>query len=232
MPPEALPPELWQLIITFLDDHCFVWSVLRQVSPFLTLVTEDVFARAVFRTCSLRFAGQTLRNLLPHDLQNPNIDHRKDILFLADSEMYWAIFTSLKPPTFRFQPSAFVPADTKARIVLKLCDHPTENEPAPITFEEQATRRVSSNRLAEIFFRPGPDADLKRCTLINEPHFVRFGNQLKSIRIPSLTIDVAAQEISLDWRQLCATFLRDEFICRSQANALGSWSLSLGRNNP
>ena len=64
MPPEALPPELWQLIIMFLDDHCFVWAVLRQVSPFFALVTEDVFARYIVQTCSLRFAGQTLRDLL------------------------------------------------------------------------------------------------------------------------------------------------------------------------
>lgn len=61
---ENLPPELWQLIIAFLDDHCFVWFVLRRVSQRLRLVTEDVFARYVFRTCSLRFAGYSAQNLL------------------------------------------------------------------------------------------------------------------------------------------------------------------------
>jgi hypothetical protein len=66
MPPEArLPPELWQLIIASLDDHCFVWFVLRRVSTFLRAVTEDlVFARYMLRTCSLRFAGEHAKNLL------------------------------------------------------------------------------------------------------------------------------------------------------------------------
>jgi hypothetical protein len=64
MPPEALPPELWQLIIATLDDHCFVWFVLRRASPYLRAVTEDVFARHMLRTCSLRFAGQHAKNLL------------------------------------------------------------------------------------------------------------------------------------------------------------------------
>jgi hypothetical protein len=64
MPPDSLPAELWHSIIMFLDDHCFAWFVLRQVCPFLACVTEDVFARYVSRTCSIRFAGQTSRNLL------------------------------------------------------------------------------------------------------------------------------------------------------------------------
>lgn len=64
MPPEHLPVEIWHLIITELDDLCFAWLVLRQVCPFLTAVTDDVFSRYV-RTCiSIRFAGQRLRNLL------------------------------------------------------------------------------------------------------------------------------------------------------------------------
>lgn len=62
--PAYLPPEIWQTIITAVDDHCFAWFVLRQVSPVLRSVTEDVFARYLLRTCSLRFAGQTLRDLL------------------------------------------------------------------------------------------------------------------------------------------------------------------------
>jgi|TARA_R110002003_G_scaffold1048_15_gene22270 hypothetical protein len=64
MPPEALPPELWHLIIELLDDHCFVWFVLRRVSPFFRLATEDVFARYFLRTCSLRFAGEPAKNFL------------------------------------------------------------------------------------------------------------------------------------------------------------------------
>lgn len=61
---QVLPPELWQLIIAFLDDHCFVWFVLRRVSLHLRLVTEDVFARYVIQTCSLRFVGESAKNLL------------------------------------------------------------------------------------------------------------------------------------------------------------------------
>lgn len=64
MSPDALPVEIWHIIIMYLDDHCFAWFVLRQTCPFLAYVTEDVFARYISRTCSLRFAGQTLRSLL------------------------------------------------------------------------------------------------------------------------------------------------------------------------
>lgn len=60
----SLPAEVWQLIIEALDDHCFVWFVLRRVSPFHKAVTEDVFARYVLHTCNIRFAGEMLRHLL------------------------------------------------------------------------------------------------------------------------------------------------------------------------
>jgi hypothetical protein len=63
-PPQALPPELWQKIIANLDDHCFVWFVLRRTSHFLKVVTEDVFARYVFRACSIRFAGVHAKKLV------------------------------------------------------------------------------------------------------------------------------------------------------------------------
>jgi hypothetical protein len=63
--PEArLPVELWQLIIADLDDHCFVWFVLRRTSHFFRLVTEDLFARYIFRTCIVRFAGEHAKKLL------------------------------------------------------------------------------------------------------------------------------------------------------------------------
>ena len=64
MSPEDLPVEIWHIIIMYIDDHCFAWFVLRQISPFLAHVAQDVFARIVSRTCSLRFAGQTLWSLL------------------------------------------------------------------------------------------------------------------------------------------------------------------------
>lgn len=63
-PPEALPPELWHLIITTLNDDCFAWIVLRHVSSYLRLVTEDVFARHILRSCSVRFAGSSAKKLL------------------------------------------------------------------------------------------------------------------------------------------------------------------------
>jgi hypothetical protein len=64
MPPQALPPELWQLIIANLDDHCFVWFVLRRTSHFLRAVTEDLFARYMLRTCVVCFAGEHAKKLL------------------------------------------------------------------------------------------------------------------------------------------------------------------------
>lgn len=161
----------------------------------------------------------------PHAWQTSNrADSQIATLFVPGSETYWARFV-------RFQPSFYVPANTKARLVLTLCNPPAQHLSVS-RHQKQATHPLSSNSVSEIFFRIGPDADAKRLCLINEPVFVRFNNQLKSIRIPSLMIDVAAQEISLDWRQLCTAFMYDEFKCRSEANSLGSWSFTLRRNNP
>jgi hypothetical protein len=128
----------------------------------------------------------------------------------------------VQPPTFRFQPSAFVPANTKARLILKLRDSPPSHETLSLHKSDAGTTD-SSSRLAEIFFRPGPQANTERARLIKEPHFMRFNDQLKSMRIPSGVINVDLQEISLDWRRLCANFMRDEFKCRYEANSSTSW---------
>ncbi|KAF1937257.1 hypothetical protein EJ02DRAFT_61339 [Clathrospora elynae] len=220
MPAEYLPPEIWHLIIMSLDDHCFAWLVLRQVSPYLAFVTEDVFARYVSRTCSIRFAGQTLRNLLPSDLQGDTGDHRSHLA--VPSPSFWATVSRLQPPTFRFQPSSFSPANTKARLVLKLCDPAIAYKTLPLN-DQHAGAAESSNRLAEVFFKSDTNADAERSRLIKEAHFVRFNDQLKSIRIPSAAIDVAAQELSLDWRRLCDVFLRNEFRCRYETRSSVIW---------
>ncbi|KAF2826383.1 hypothetical protein CC86DRAFT_28655 [Ophiobolus disseminans] len=218
MPPETLPPELWHLIIALLNDHCFAWHVLRRVSPYLRLVTEDVFARCFLRTCSLRFAGEPAQNLLPSDWQATAHDHHNLYRHLRQ---YTENAGVLQLPTFPFQPCAFVPSSTKAKVVFKLCEPASDPE-----FNSAHTFQLPSNaRLADIFFKPGAEADSNRTRLIDEAHFVRFNNQLKSIRTPSLMIDVPAREITLDWRQLCQDFLRDEYKCRS--NSLGSWSMRL-----
>lgn len=62
--PRTLPVELWQAVFVCLDDHCFAWFILRQVSHFLKAVIEDVFARRLLRNFRIGIAGQTLRNLL------------------------------------------------------------------------------------------------------------------------------------------------------------------------
>ncbi len=60
----ALPPEICQLIIVFLEDQCFAWRVFRRVSHYFCTLTEDVFARYFLSTCTVRFAGSTPRALL------------------------------------------------------------------------------------------------------------------------------------------------------------------------
>ncbi|KAF1835230.1 hypothetical protein BDW02DRAFT_296729 [Decorospora gaudefroyi] len=202
---EALPPEIWHSIIMCLDDRCFAWFVLRQVSPFMASVTEDVFARYVSRTCSVRFAGTSAENLILPDE------------FCTCMPKRHSTRASLQPPTFRFLPSAFVPTTTKARLVLKLCDS-TSTQEMQDTFKPHAWFDIS---LSQVFFKPGADAERSR--LLNEPQFVVFDNELKSLRLPSAVIDVAAQEISLDWRLLCDTFMRDQLKCRYETVSSVAW---------
>lgn len=163
--------------------------------------------------------GSTTYSHSPVELQaaGPHPQRRHHV---AGPETLSTWFGSLNPPTFRFLPFAFVPADTKARLAFRLCD-----------LDVHAAEAVPSSRLTEIFFIQGSEADAKRFRLTQEPHFVCFNNQLKSIRIPSLVIDVAAQNILLDWRQLCQAFLRDQVLCRLDANSLESWFLDLRRNH-
>ncbi|KAH6846433.1 hypothetical protein CC77DRAFT_938609 [Alternaria alternata] len=211
MSPDVLPVEIWHIIIMYLDDRCFAWFVLRQTCPFLAHVTEDVFARYVSRTCSLRFAGQTLRTLLPPDLRGDT---------QPPTPQYQAANVQL--PSFRFQPSSFVPANTKARLVLKLSSPATARD-TPSLHQTYAGTADLTSRLTQVFFQPGAVADAERTRLLNQAHFVLFNDQLKSIRLPSAAVHVAAQELSLDWRQLCHTFMRDEFKCRFGSSASVAW---------
>jgi hypothetical protein len=81
----------------------------------------------------------------------------------------------------------------------------------------------SSSRLTQVFFNPGVEEEAKRARLMKEPHFVLYHKELRSIRLPSVVIDGAAKEISLDWRRLCALLMRDDFRCRYEAGSPVAW---------
>jgi hypothetical protein len=127
----------------------------------------------------------------------------------------------VQPPSFRFQPSSFAPASTKARLVLKLSSPATAHDTPSLRQPYAGT--VDLSRLTQVFFQPGPVADAERNRLLNQAHFMLFNGQLKSLRLPSPAIDVTAQELSLDWRQLCDTFMRDQFKCRFASAASVTW---------
>ena len=114
----------------------------------------------------------------------------------------------LRKGSFTFRPHGFVSANDndKARLILRLIES-TGTSPA-----------------RDIFFRPGLAAATIRDRLAQEAVLVLFQNQLKSLYINSLVIVPEAQEITLDWRQLCQDFLYDEFICRYHSKSLGSWA--------
>lgn len=131
---------------------------------------------------------------------------------------YSTLHPLYRPPTFRFQPCVFVPEDLKTRLVLTLCD--PESDPSFILADPKPTT-VPLDRLADIFFEPGTQADSKRVRLLHDAHFVRYNNRLKCLRIPSLVIDTNARHITLDWRQLCQDFLYDEMRCRVNSASLG-----------
>ncbi|KAF1961358.1 hypothetical protein CC80DRAFT_369754, partial [Byssothecium circinans] len=59
-----LPPELWSLIIEEIDDFCFVWFILRRVSHSLRVITENLVASHLIRTCSIRFSGPSVSDLI------------------------------------------------------------------------------------------------------------------------------------------------------------------------
>ncbi|KAH7411623.1 hypothetical protein DE146DRAFT_243483 [Phaeosphaeria sp. MPI-PUGE-AT-0046c] len=226
MPPEALPPELWHLIIATFNDDCFVWCVLRHVSSYLRQVTEDVFARHVLRSCSVRFAGESAKKLLPSDLQEPVATFHNAQTRTSYAMAHYSTHLPLyRPPTFCFQPCVFMPEDSKTKLVLTLCD--PASDPSLAMADPKPTT-VPFDRLTDIFFDPGPAANSNRLRLINDAHFVRYNNQLKSMRLPSLVIDTNARNITLDWRLLYQKLLYDEWKCRVNSGVLGApWFLKL-----
>ncbi len=163
-----------------------------------------------------------------HPLDRADRFHRTGH-FYAVADAFRARSSNFVAPTFRFQPLAFVPPDTKARVVLKLCDLAPDDDHVPAN-QIQHPKLPANTQLGHIFFKSGPAADVVRTRLVRESHFVNFNNQLKSIRIPSLTFNIAAQEISFDWRQVCDSFLQDELQCRVAANSLGPWFSSSRRD--
>jgi hypothetical protein len=130
------------------------------------------------------------------------------------------------PPTFLFLPSTFVPANTKARLVFKLRDSATAHETLPL--QQHAATAESSSRLTQAFFKSGVEEDADRARLIEEPHFVLYNKELRSLRLPSVAINIPAREVSLDWRRLCAVLMRDDFRCRFEANSPVAWWRTFG----
>ncbi|KAF2264309.1 hypothetical protein CC78DRAFT_544285 [Lojkania enalia] len=104
MPVEALPPEIWAMVIQTVDDYCFAWFVLRRVSPFLRQVTEDVFATRIIRDCRIRFAGNYARSIASDAME-------------AKHSM-----ASIGNTTFSFNATNFSPPTTKEKVVLRLQD--------------------------------------------------------------------------------------------------------------
>lgn len=145
-------------------------------------------------------------------------------------------------PTFLFKISEFSHAKTKERAILKLRDEPTDYEVhgddyvVNVDWTHQATYsytfylrrqccicvpRIQSTAdvarcdcLAKAFFRTPRDQNDRINRLESEACLVHLNGQLKSIRIPSMKIDVSAQELSIDWRLLCQRFYLNELKCR------------------
>jgi hypothetical protein len=46
------------LILGHLDDRCFVWFVIRRVSPFLRQIAERVFTTHILQNIAIRFTGR------------------------------------------------------------------------------------------------------------------------------------------------------------------------------
>ncbi|KAI8943434.1 hypothetical protein NX059_001444 [Plenodomus lindquistii] len=198
----SLPVEVLHIIITQLDDLPFAWSELRQVSPFWRAVTENFFQLSVLQTCSVSFTGQTMRELSSIKSQSDTI-----ITNLGQPRR------SGTKPTFRFRPSGFVPPESKTQLVFRLHDLPVGHETV-LTPADQASEASSSDRLAQIFFRQGTDADLLRCRLSQEIHFIYFFGELRNIRLPNLMINIAAREVLVDWRQLVNRLCQDRIKSR------------------
>ena len=157
-----------------------------------------------------------------HDLHGDTGDRGQDpasrqalVRHHASPASYWADLSRAQPPSFRFQPSSFVPATTKAKLLLKLSDAPTAHE--------TLNAGTIDTTLSKLFFHSGPSADAERSRLLHQPHFVLFHGQLRSMRLPSATFNVADHQLSLDWRRLCDTFMRDQFRCRYQSQCSVTW---------
>ncbi|KAH8631985.1 hypothetical protein IG631_13668 [Alternaria alternata] len=191
------------------DGRCLRTIRLAYLQP--TLCGTDTKDLAVSRV-----SPATARETFTHDASPPDL--RGDTQ--PPTPQYQAANVQL--PSFRFQPSSFVPANTKARLVLKLSSPATARD-TPSLHQTYAGTADLTSRLTQVFFQPGAVADAERTRLLNQAHFVLFNDQLKSIRLPSAAVHVAAQELSLDWRQLCHTFMRDEFKCRFGSSASVAW---------
>ncbi|KAF2002469.1 hypothetical protein P154DRAFT_520936, partial [Amniculicola lignicola CBS 123094] len=207
MPLETLPAELWDIIISSYpaEDRCWVWFVLRRVSPFLREITEDVFAKRMIRDSSIRFGGQ----------------YAKDVISEARPNVQFSC--NMPSPGFVFKAVHFFPAHTKDKVVFEhnhnwICRYTagsTIRKHHRWILEETcicpASKRPSEdapcNCYRSIFFGQGPDLRLR---LAQKTHLVQLNDQLKSIQLPSITLDRHLSTISIDWRLLCQSFYYQE----------------------
>jgi hypothetical protein len=157
----------------------------------------------------------------PADLHEPAGEYRRSH-HAQPMPAYTTHLPLYRPQTFRFQPCVFMPEDSKTKLVLTLCDPASDPSfimanPKPAAFP--------LDLLADIFFDPGPEAASNRARLISDAHFVRYNDQLKCMRLPSLAIDTNARNLTLNWRQLCRDFLYDEWKCRvNSGSPENSWT--------
>ncbi|KAF2471232.1 uncharacterized protein BDR25DRAFT_285677 [Lindgomyces ingoldianus] len=232
MPPEALPPEIWMMIILRLDDHCFAWFILRRVSSFFRQVTENVFAQRIIRDFAIRFAGDYARTIIVHSLLNE--EQKRE----CGAKSHLNLLFGTQTPTFFFEATRFTPPDTKERAVLQLQEQPSAYESSffMVDIKEGPTHRKYSlpfylrrkcckctppiestldleycNCLSDIFFAQTRE---DRTRLATSSHFVRFSKELRSSKLPAIELDVENRELSFDWRSLCQRFYYDELQTR------------------
>ncbi|KAF2878476.1 hypothetical protein BDV95DRAFT_472036, partial [Massariosphaeria phaeospora] len=197
-----LPPELFFIIVQQLNDRCFAWLVLRNVSTAIRQATECAFASYFKKDCHIRFSGPFAARILADHWQLNNY-----------SQGSW-IHKHKEPlqnqfPSFLFKASGFHPAHSRASAVLKMQD-----ESADYTNDSNllAVRRFrSSSTLFFAAFRQPSDV---QASISRESHFVRLDGKLKSFVIPSITVDVVGQHILFDWRYLYQMFYLDELRLR------------------
>lgn len=236
-PCEALPVEVWMMILDYLDDNCFTWFIIRRVSPFLRQVAESLLAIQVLRNTTITFTGDYVKSTSLVDISVKDRDFwewEQTRVSTRDRES--------RHLTFAFRPSHFAPTDTKTRLVLKLHESPdnygfkfprerinVQGQSCLATHTSTFSLRrqccfcrhriqdpvdvTHCNCLAKIFFAHSPTTQLT-----TKSHFIRLDNTLRLLPLQSVALDANLMEMSLDWRSLCQSFYYDELDIRRVAS--------------